>query len=38
LGERSRIDRVEIRWPSGRRQTIENPAPNQRYAITEPSS
>ena len=26
LGERSRVERVEIRWPSGRMQALEEPA------------
>jgi hypothetical protein len=38
LGNRARIDRVEIRWPSGRRQTIDNPALNRRHEIVEPTS
>jgi enediyne biosynthesis protein E4 len=36
LGERSRIDRAEIRWPSGARQTILEPALNQRHDVVEP--
>jgi hypothetical protein len=38
LGERSKIDRVEIRWPSGIRQTLENSALNRRHDIVEPVS
>ena len=38
LGERTKIDHVQIRWPSGRRQTIDNPALNQRHDIVEPAS
>ena len=41
LGTRARIDRVEVRWPSGRRQTIEAPAAwtriNQLHRLTEPA-
>jgi hypothetical protein len=36
LGECQRIDRVEIRWPSGTRQTIRNPTLNQLYQVVEP--
>jgi hypothetical protein len=36
LGDRTQVDRVEIRWPSGERQTIKNPAINQLHRITEP--
>ncbi len=36
LGDRPDIDRVEIRWPRGLRQTIERPAINQLHKITEP--
>jgi len=35
LGDRSQVDRVEIRWPGGRRQTIENPAVNRLHKIVE---
>jgi hypothetical protein len=38
LGERTKIDRVEIRWPRGRRQTIKNPDINTLHKIVEPSS
>jgi hypothetical protein len=37
LGERSAVERVEIRWPSGVRQTIPNPQINQLHPIMEPS-
>jgi hypothetical protein len=37
LGERARIDRVEIRWPSGTRQTLEKPEVNRRHEIVEPA-
>ncbi len=36
LGDRSKIDRVEIRWPSGLRQNIDNPAINTLHRLTEP--
>jgi enediyne biosynthesis protein E4 len=36
LGERAKIDRVEIRWPSGQQQQIEAPAINTLHKITEP--
>jgi hypothetical protein len=35
LGDRAQIDRAEIRWPSGRRQTISNPAINRVHQVTE---
>jgi hypothetical protein len=35
LGERTKIDRVEIRWPRGRRQTIDNPEINKLHTIVE---
>jgi enediyne biosynthesis protein E4 len=35
LGQRSKIDRLEIRWPSGRKQTIDNPAINQLHQVVE---
>jgi hypothetical protein len=38
LGERKTIDRVEIRWPSGRRQRIEAPAINKLHEIQEDTS
>jgi hypothetical protein len=37
LGDRPTVDRVEIRWPSGRRQTIENPAINRLHDVVEPA-
>jgi len=37
LGDRSRIDRVEIRWPSGQRQTLDAPPLNRRHDIIEPA-
>jgi hypothetical protein len=36
LGTRSRIDRAEVRWPSGQMQTLEGPAINTLHKITEP--
>jgi len=35
LGHRSKIDRVEIRWPSGLRQQLDNPAVNTLHRLTE---
>ena len=37
LGDRSKVARVEIRWPSGRRTTIEDPELNRRHDIVEPA-
>ncbi len=37
LGPNARIERVEIRWPSGRVETLENVAANQLHRIQEPS-
>ena len=36
LGPAARIDRVVIRWPSGRTQTIEAPAVDTWHAVAEP--
>ena len=36
LGDRPGIDRVEIRWPSGLRQSIDHPAINTLHSLTEP--
>jgi hypothetical protein len=36
LGDRPGIDRMEIRWPSGRRQSIDHPTINTLHALTEP--
>jgi len=36
LGANPRIEKVVIRWPSGKVQTIENPAPNQLHKLKEP--
>jgi hypothetical protein len=35
LGDRSKIDRVEIHWPSGLRQRIDNPAINVLHQLIE---
>jgi hypothetical protein len=35
LGDRTRVDRVEIRWPSGKVQTVESPTVNTRHEVTE---
>jgi len=35
LGEGAKIDRAEIRWPSGVRQTIDAPTINTLHRITE---
>jgi hypothetical protein len=37
LGDATRIDRIEIRWPGGRIQTLENQRPNQVLTLREPS-
>ncbi len=37
LGPDAAVDKVTIRWPSGREQTIEAPAPNQLHHIKEPA-
>lgn len=36
LGESPEIERVEIRWPSGQKQTIEAPAPGKVHVVEEP--
>jgi hypothetical protein len=36
LGDRPDIDRVEIRWPRGLRDTIDRPAINRLHRLTEP--
>ncbi|HUG92267.1 MAG TPA: CRTAC1 family protein [Planctomycetaceae bacterium] len=36
LGDAARVDRVVIRWPSGRRQTVESPQVDTLHRITEP--
>ncbi len=35
LGKNAAIDRVEIRWPSGKMQTLRTPEPNQIHKIKE---
>jgi hypothetical protein len=35
LGDRTKVDRAEIRWPSGQRQTIENPKVNELHKLKE---
>jgi hypothetical protein len=37
LGNRTWIERVEIRWPSGIRQELENPQINQLHDVEEPA-
>jgi hypothetical protein len=37
LGGRSKVDRIEIRWPRGIVQTLNNPAINTRNDIQEPA-
>jgi hypothetical protein len=38
LGKREQVQRIEIRWPSGIRQVIENPAINTLHKVVEPDS
>lgn len=37
LGPADKVERVEIRWPSGKRQTLGSPAINQVMRVREPS-
>jgi len=37
LGDRSKIDRIEIRWPRGIVQTLENPRINTLHQLREPA-
>ncbi|MEX2602410.1 MAG: CRTAC1 family protein [Balneolaceae bacterium] len=37
LGQSTAVEKVEIRWPSGRLQTIESPEANRLHRIREPS-
>jgi hypothetical protein len=37
LGKFPKVEKAFIRWPSGKSQTIENPAPNQLHVVKEPS-
>ena len=36
LGRNASVDKVEIRWPSGKTQTLDNVTPNQMLKIQEP--
>jgi hypothetical protein len=36
LGDRGEINRIEIRWPRGKRQTIVHPVINRLHSVTEP--
>ena len=38
LGDEGQIERIEIRWPSGKVQTLENVSANRLITVTEPSS
>ncbi|MEO8429082.1 MAG: VCBS repeat-containing protein, partial [Verrucomicrobiota bacterium] len=38
LGERKKIDRLTVEWPSGHRQTFDNLDVNRFYTITEPDN
>ena len=38
LGDTERVDRAEIRWPSGTRQVIESPTADRLHQIAEPES
>jgi hypothetical protein len=38
LGKRTRVERVEIDWPSGIHQTIRNPALKERHDVIEPAN
>jgi hypothetical protein len=35
LGSATKIDKVEIHWPSGRTETLTNPAVDQHYSVIE---
>ena len=37
-GQRKEVERIEIRWPSGIRQTLRNVKTNQVLEVTEPSA
>jgi hypothetical protein len=37
LGKSPILEKAVIRWPSGKIQTIDTPAPNQIHAVKEPS-
>ena len=36
LGKNPKIEKVIIRWPSGRSQTLDSLAPDKLYKVTEP--
>jgi hypothetical protein len=36
LGDRPKVDRVEVVWPSGRKQMIDGPEINKLHSLTEP--
>jgi hypothetical protein len=37
LGDQNKVDRIEIRWPRGALQTVQNPAINILHQIREPA-
>jgi hypothetical protein len=37
LGKNPKIEKAVVRWPSGKVQTIDQPAPNQLHTIKEPA-
>jgi hypothetical protein len=37
LGKNPHMEKAVIRWPSGKVQTIDNPAPNQLHRMKEPA-
>jgi enediyne biosynthesis protein E4 len=37
LGKNPSLEKVEIRWPSGKTQTLEKPSPGQTYQVKEPA-
>jgi len=37
LGKNPRLEKAEIRWPSGKLQVIDSPVPGQLHKIKEPS-
>jgi hypothetical protein len=37
LDDRSKVDRIEIRWPRGTVQTLNNPGINTLHKISEPA-
>ena len=37
LGDNSKVDRIEIRWPRGTLQTVENPPINTLNQLKEPA-